>query len=147
MGIFDGKAATQTGILREDYKIDTCRLQVDPNATDVLTKLKGVKREFSWCLLHQLMKPAYGVPGIPDGTPLLLLCQRDVRFDPLGELDKTWSDENIKEKMIETAKEQQYKTESKNNSMMTMTTGLLAASVVILVLAIAAVGLLKYYGG
>lgn len=145
MPLFENKPTIKALYLREDYKVKVRNIQVDEMASDVLTISKDGRRQFSWFLIHQLLKPIYGFPGIPDGTRCLLICSRDVRFDPLHELDKSWDNENIRKKMLEIAKEQQFKVDQSHGmGLLNRSMVLLSASAAILVLSVVIIGVLKY---
>lgn len=111
MGLFDGQPTIRVIELREDYKLDSFTLPVDKVATEVISKTQNGKRKDSWLYIHQLLKPVYGYPGIQDGTLCQLISRRDVRYDPLGELDESWNDEHIRDKMAHLAHEMQNKVE------------------------------------
>lgn len=148
MALIQGPEKIRVLNLREDYQIETLMLPVEEYASDVITRKKNNKRDKSWLLPHQLLKRCYNVPGIPNGAKALITTPRDVVFDPLNQLDDSWSKDKIKARMGEIAKEQQHKAEgNKSNSVTNVTMILLSSAVVILVLAIAAIGLMNYYGG
>ena len=134
--------------LREDYSITSAILPVEAYASNVITKTKNGKRDKSWLIPHKLLKRCYNLPGIPDGKKALIITPRDVRFDPLKQLDDSWSDEKIRLKMGEIAREQEHKADAqKNTGPMNVTMILLASSALILFLTIAVVGALNYYKG
>lgn len=148
MGIFSQGEAIKTMNRREDYNLRIINLPVEEHASSVLTLKRYGKRVKSWLLCHELVKPCYGVPGIQDGTKILLTCSRDVIWDALNQLDDSWSPKNINLKFGEMAKEQQYIAEmNKNSGSMNTSVILLSAAAVILFIAIALVGLLSYYRG
>lgn len=147
MGLFDNKEFVKVIKLNEDYTARAIDVGVDRASSEIITQKKNGKRYMSHLLIHQLMKPIYGYPGVADGTKVLLITSRDVRFDPLGQLDESWNDENIRSKMTEIAKEQQYKVEKSNSGSMGTATILLAVSALILFVALAIIGLIKYRGG
>lgn len=135
-------------MMREDYNLQPMQICVDEFASNIITIKKNGARDKSWLFPHQLLKKCYNIPGIPDGSKVLLISPRDVRFDPLHQLDDSWSDVEVKDKMSETAKEQQHKADAKKGSQATnMTMVLLSSAVVILVLAIGFIVLMNYYGG
>jgi len=149
MSLFKGKERIRCGYLREDYNIEIKPLPVEEYASDVLTRQKNKIRDKSWLLAHQLVKSCYNIPGVPDGAKMLLITSRDVLFDPLKQLDDTWSKENIRNtKMAEIAKEQQHKADgNKQSSVTNYTMILLSTAVVILSLGIAFIGVMNYYKG
>lgn len=149
--MFEGKERINVIKLREDYKLIHAVITVDEWCNQMITQWKGATREYSWFLLQQIMKPVYGFPGIKDGTNVLLITNRDaIPLDPLGQLDDEWKAENIASKQYpfkEIAKEQQFKAEAGNNSLLANSQLILAISAGIVILAAAIVGVLKYYGG
>lgn len=148
MGIFNIKEKIRVIYLRENFTMESMFIPLDVMSSEIITRIKNGKREFSWFLIQQLLKPVYGFPGIPDGSRALLLCSKDVRYDPLGQLDDSWSKENIKKKMVEVAKEQQHKVEkSSEMGILSRSTMFLSASVIILVIAIAIIGIIKFRSG
>ena len=143
-----GREKIRVLYLGEDYSIRNATLAVETYASNVITKMKDGKRDKSWLLPHKLLKRCYNIPRIPDGTKALIITPRDVRFDPLKQLDATWSDEKIRAKMGEIAREQEHKADSqKNTGPMNITMVLLATSALVLFLTIAIVGALSYYKG
>jgi len=148
MSLLSGAERIRVLYLREDYKVENTTLPVEAYASDVITKKKNEKRDKSWLLPHGLLKTCYNLPGIPDGKKVLIICPRDVRFDPLNQLNDSWSKGQVRLKMGEIAREQQHKADShKNSGPMNVTMVLLAASAFVLFLSIAAVGILNYYKG
>jgi len=148
MSLLAGAERIRVLYLREDYNIESSSLPVEQYASEVITKKKNGIRDKSWLLPHKLLKTCYNVPGIPDGKKVLMICPRDVVYDPLKQLDISWSKEKIRQKMGEIAREQQHKADShKNTGPMNVTMILLASAAFILFLSIALVGLLNYYKG
>lgn len=148
MGLFNIKENIRVIYLKENFTIKSMFIPLDDMSSEIITKMKNGKREFSWFLIQQLLKPVYGFPGIPDGSRALLVCSKDVRYDPLQQLDASWSKENIKKKMVQVAKEQQHKVEkSSAMGILSRSTMLLSVSVIILIIAIAVIGVIKFRSG
>ena len=148
MSLIRGKEKVKVLYLREDYNIVPAVFGVEKKASDVFTKKDNEVSTNSWLLAHELMKPCYNIPGIPNGKKVMLVCTRDVRFDPLKQLDDSWSDDKIRKRMGQTAKEQAHKAEMKKvSSTMNATMILLSVAAVILFTAIALVSALNYYKG
>jgi len=150
--MFEGKESVRTIKIREDYRLNGIVLNVDEWCNEVITQFKGAKRDAAWFVLHQLMKPVYGFPGIPDGELALLVNNRDaVPLDPLNQLDESWKPGNLIKNTYpfkEMAKEQQYKADASNTGGFLANSQLVVSiSAGIVVLAAAIVGILKYYGG
>ncbi len=136
--------AIQTIFLREDSKLIPMKLKVDEMARNIITRRKRDKRLECYLLIHQLMKPVFNFPGIKDGTKTLLICSRDVRFDPLNELDESWDKDHIRARLKEAAKEQQHKAEqSKTGQVMSSATLILAGCAALVFVLIFIVGAAK----
>lgn len=147
MGLFD-QEHIRILHFREDYNIFPGRLNVEEYASDVVTKKKNMDRDKSWELAHPLMKRCYGIPGIKDGTKALMICSRDVVWDPLNQYPEKYNKDEVRKRMGEMAHEQQHKAEgSKNSGPMNITTILLGASAFILILALVLIAGLRYYRG
>lgn len=146
MALFRTKEFITCLKLREDYSTEILNLPVDSMASDIITLEKDGKRKDSWCLIHQLLKPAYDIPGIKNGTPILIICDRDVRFDPLNELGDDWKEENVKKMMVRVAQEQLHKAEGHSGiGLLNKSMVLLSGSAGFLVLACILIGVLKFY--
>lgn len=148
MGLFAGHEAIKTINLREDYNIQVGVHQTDDFAANVLTQKKNGERHKSYMLEHRLLKKCYGVPGIQDGTKALLICNRDVLFDPLNQFPDLTGKDTIKGRIKEMAWEQLNKAEEdKNGGLLNITQILMAASAFILFGAIALITLISHYRG
>ena len=139
------KEEIQVIYLRENMCLVAMKLKVDEMARNIITLKDKAKRSECFLLIHKLMKPVFGYPGIKDGTRTLLICARDVRFDPLKELDESWNSEHIRARLKEIAKEQQHKAEqNKGGNNMQMATMMLAGCACVLFLVIGILVLAKY---
>lgn len=148
MAIISGPAKVRTLNIRPDYQAEIAMIPVEEYAaSNVITKIENGERVRSWLIPHKLLKRCYNIPGIPNGSKALITITGDVVIDPLKQLDDSWSKENIRKKLAEYAKEQEHKADKKKSSQATnVTMILLSSAVVILVLGMAAIGLLNYYG-
>ncbi len=147
MSLFGQAEKVKVLKLREDYNISVASLPVEKKASDVFTKKENNISTNSWLLAHELMKPCFNVPGIKEGTKVMMVCNRDVRFDPLTQLDGSWSDENIRKRMGQTAKEQAHKVGGKKTSSVTnVTMILLSSAALILIVAIVLIAGMRMYG-
>lgn len=148
MSLITGPEKVRIIDLRNDFQMQIFSLPIEEFAPNVITKKKSDgTRERSHLLVRQLMKPCYNIPGIPNGAKAIMVTD-DIIYDPLKQLDDSWSKENIRKKLTEYAVEQEHKADAKKaGGMNNVTSILLSSAVVILVLGMAAIGLMKYYGG
>ena len=126
-------------------KLLAMKLKVDDMARNIITLKNKNKRAECFLLIHKLMKPVFGYPGIKDGTRVLLVCSRDVRFDPLEELDESWNAENIRKRLKEIAKEQQHKAEqNKGRNNIETATLMLSGCAIIFFIALSLIAAIKF---
>lgn len=148
MGLINGPETVRCILARDDYIGVPMRLRVDEYASDQITHKKNNKRDKNWLLPHQLLKRCYNIPGIPDGSKVLLITSRDVVWDPGKQLDSSWDIKTIRNRMGQTAREQQHKADAnKNTGPQNVTMILLSISVAIVTLGVVIIGLLNYYRG
>jgi len=141
LSLLSGKEIRSALYWREDYKFSRIKLPVEENS---LVKDKDKRHYQGWPIIHQLLKPVSGL-GIRDMVSHI--CGRDIKLDPLGELDDSWKPEKVKSRMVEFAREQEHKTYSKNTGQtMSKATLMLSIAAGILILTICIIGVMKYYG-